>query len=374
MIETRAASASRPLDGITVLDFSTLLPGPFASLILAEAGARVIRIERPGGEDMRRFPPRFGATSAPFAALNRGKESFVIDMKAPDALDRLMPMIAQADILIEQFRPGVMERLGLGAAALHTIHPRLIYCSITGFGQTGPRAQDAGHDISYQAIGGLLAQSLETGGSAPLPPPLVADIAGGTMPAVINILLALRQRDRTGEGCHLDIAMADSAATFAWYALAQGEAEGRFPQGGEGLLTGASPRYRIYRTADGWFLAVGALEDKFWKTFADAVDLDHDLREATADPASVIRSLTILIGARPAAYWRSILEPLDCCCAVVRQLDEVVRDPHFVARGLWRKCAETSPGQSIAMAVVPLAPVFRDLAPDVIGIDVEHGT
>ncbi len=146
-----------PLDDLTVLDFSTLLPGPMASLFLAEAGARVIRVERPGGEEMRRFPPRFGETSAPYAVLNRGKASVEIDLKAPDALARLTPLIEAADILIEQFRPGVMERLGFGYEALSAINPRLIYCSISGYGQFGPRAQEAGHDINYQAIGGCSA-------------------------------------------------------------------------------------------------------------------------------------------------------------------------------------------------------------------------
>ena len=253
-----------PLDGLLVLDFSTLLPGPLATLMLAEAGARVVRVERPGGEDMRRFPPRFGETSAPYAVLNRGKESVEIDLKAPDALARLRPLIEQADILVEQYRPGVMDRLGLGHAALAAINPRLIYCSISGYGQTGPRASEAGHDINYQALSGLLGQSLAQGATA-LPPALVADIAGGTMPAFSNILLALIARGRTGQGCHLDIAMADAMPAFLWYALAQGQAEGRYPEAGEGLLTGASPRYGLYLTADGRHLAVGAREEEFWR-------------------------------------------------------------------------------------------------------------
>jgi crotonobetainyl-CoA:carnitine CoA-transferase CaiB-like acyl-CoA transferase len=371
MTEPRSSYPGRPLDGITVLDFSTLLPGPFASLTLAEAGARVIRVERPGGEDMRRFPPRLGPTSAPFAALNRGKACIVVDLKSEHALDLLTPAIQEADILIEQFRPGVMDRLGFGPLALRAINPRLIYCSITGYGQTGPRALEAGHDLTYQALGGLLAQSLQAGGLAPLPPPLVADLAGGSMPAVINILLALRQRDRTGEGCHLDIAMADSAATFAWYALARGEAEGRFPEGGEGLLTGASPRYRIYRTADGWFLAVGALEDKFWHAFTAAIGLAPEFCGTKTD-AAAIDAVTTLIGAQSAAYWRALLEPLDCCCAVVRRLEEAVNDPHFQGRGLWSLRAQVATGEDIAAACVPLAPVFRERALPIAAVDGEE--
>jgi len=349
-----------PLDDLTVLDFSTLLPGPLASLFLAEAGARVIRVERPGGEDMRRFPPRFGETSAPYAALNRGKASIEIDLKAGDALARLTPLIAGADILIEQFRPGVMERLGFGFEALALINPRLIYCSISGFGQSGPRAGDAGHDINYQAIGGLLGQSLKRGEAPPLPPALVADIAGGTMPALLNILLALRQRERSGRGCHLDIAMGDAMPTFAWYALAQGQATGHYPEGGEGLLTGASPRYGLHATADGWFLAVGALEPKFWETFCEAIGLDEALRDDRRDPKATRDAIATIIATRDAAHWRDLLEPRDCCCSVVRTLEEALNDPHLTARGLFDAQAEEPGGRRLVSTPLPLAPVFRE--------------
>lgn len=351
-----------PLDDLTVLDFSTLLPGPMASLILAEAGATVIRIERPGGEDLRRFPPRFGETSAPFAVLNRGKDSVEIDLKAPDALDRLAPLVTKADILIEQFRPGVMDRLGLGYEAMSRLNPRLIYCSISGYGQTGPRAQEAGHDINYQALGGLLGQSLNRGGSVPLPPPLVADIGGGAMPAAMNILLALRERERTGKGCHLDIAMTDAMPSFAWYGLAQGQATGRYPQGGEGLLTGGSPRYGLYRTADDWFLAVGALEPKFWETFCEAIALAAPLRDDRQNPEATRDAVAAAIMARPAAHWRATLEPRDCCCTVVRTLDEALSDPQWTARGLLDAQAQEPGGRRMVSVPVPLAPVFRTRA------------
>lgn len=353
----------QPLSDLLVLDFSTLLPGPLASLFLAEAGARIVRIERPEGEDMRRFPPRLGETSAPFAALNRGKTSLAIDLKAPDAVERLHPLIEKADILIEQFRPGVMARLGFGPEAMRAINPRLIYCSISGYGQEGPRALEAGHDINYQAIGGLLGQSLKRSEPAPLPPTLVADIAGGAMPAVLNILLALRERDRSGLGCHLDIAMTDAMPTFAWYGLAQGQASGRYPQGGEGLLTGGSPRYGLYSTADGWFLAVGALEEKFWATFCAAIGLDEALRDDRRQEEATRSAVAALIGAQPAEHWRALLEPLDCCCTVVRTLEEALADPHLTARGLLDRQAEEPGGRRIVSTPLPLAPVFRDAAP-----------
>lgn len=349
-----------PLDDLTVLDFSTLLPGPLASLFLAEAGARVIRIERPGGEEMRRFPPRFGETSAPYAVLNRGKASVEIDLKAEGALARLTPLIEGADILIEQFRPGVMDRLGFGHETLSLINPRLICCSISGYGQSGPRAGEAGHDINYQAIGGLLGQSLKPGDPPPLPPPLAADIAGGTMPALLNILLALRQRERSGLGCHLDIAMVDAMPIFAWYGLAQGQASGSYPQGGEGLLTGASPRYGLYATADGWFLAVGAIEAKFWEIFCETIDLELALRDDRNDPQGTRTAIAAIIAAQPAAHWREQLEPRDCCCTVVRTLDEALADPHLTVRGLFDAQAEEPGGRRLVSTPLPLAPVFRD--------------
>lgn len=349
-----------PLDDLLVLDFSTLLPGPMASLFLAEAGARVIRVERPGGEDMRRFPPRFGETSAPFAMLNRGKDSVEIDLKSGDALARLTPLIQQADILIEQFRPGVMARLGFGQEALAALNPGLIYVSISGYGQTGPRAQEAGHDINYQALGGLLGQSLKRGTPAPLPPPLVADIAGGAMPAVLNILLALRQRERSGQGCHLDIAMTDAMACFAWYGLAQGQVSSTFPAGGEGLLTGASPRYGLYETSDGWFLAVGALEPKFWDGFCEGIGLEPRLRDDRPDPEATRRAVAAIIAAQPAAHWRELLEPLDCCCTVVRTLEEAVADPQATVRGLFDAQAEEPGGRRLVSTPLPLAPIFRE--------------
>lgn len=190
---------SRPLEGVKVLDFSTLLPGPVCTLILAEAGAEVIKIERPGaGDEMRTYVPRSGADSVNFALLNRGKQSIAIDLKDPDQRERLMPLIREADVVVEQFRPGVMDRLGLGYEALAQINPGIIYCAITGYGQSGPRSLVAAHDLNYVSESGMLSLTAGADGAPVLPPALIADIAGGAYPAVINILMALRERDRSG--------------------------------------------------------------------------------------------------------------------------------------------------------------------------------
>lgn len=348
----------QPLSGIRVLDFSTLLPGPLASLMLAEAGADIIKIERPGGEDMRRFGPLVDGESAPFAVLNGGKTLLTLDLKAPDAKDKLRPLIESADILIEQFRPGVMARLGLGYDDVKAINPRLIYCSISGYGQTGPRAAEAGHDLNYQAIGGLLSLAPGTPDVPSVPPALTADIGGGALPAVINILLALRQRDQTGHGCFLDIAMSDSVFTFAWLALARGQATGHYPQGRDDLLTGGSPRYQLYATRDGKFVAVGALEQKFWQTFCDAIGLEALHADERKNPDATRSAVAAIIATKNAAEWQSILEPRDCCATIVRSLEEAMNDPHFRARGLFGYRVKAG-GKTIAQTPVPIDAAFR---------------
>ena len=343
-----------PLDGLMVLDFSTLLPGPLATLMLAEAGAEVVKVEKPGGEDMRRFSPGLGKDgSAPYSVLNGGKKSIAVDLKDAQERARLRPLIERTDILVEQFRPGVMAQFGLDYEAVKRINPRVVYCSITGYGQEGPRALEAGHDINYQAVTGLLSLSPQ------MPAALVADVAGGAMPAFTNILLALRQRDRTGEGCHLDIAMADAMFTFAWFGLAEGHATGRFPGAADNLLAGGSPRYGLYPTADGKFLAVGALEQKFWDTFLDAIGIGAP---PAGDPRrdGVTRvAVEDKVRARTSDEWRAIMGPLDCCCTIVASLEEARHDPHFCARGLFASEAKQADGTHTPLAHVPILPAFR---------------
>lgn len=184
--EGRAAAADGALAGMLVVDFSTLTPGPLATLFLAEAGADVVKIERPGGDEMRARAPRLGPDSAQFALLNRGKRSVVADLKAPGAFGQLSGLLGRADVIVEQFRPGVMARLGFGYEAVRAINPRIVYCSLTGYGQSGPRAQVAGHDLNYVAESGLLSLGIASDGAPSIPAALVGDIAGGTYPAVMN--------------------------------------------------------------------------------------------------------------------------------------------------------------------------------------------
>lgn len=349
----------RPLEGIRILDFSTLLPGPLASLILAEAGAEVIKIERPGrGDEMRSYVPRFGEDSVNFALLNRGKRSIAIDLKAPGAKETLHPLIASADVIIEQFRPGVMERLGLGYKALRAINPRLVYCAITGYGQNGLRADTAGHDLNYMAECGLLSLSVGADGAPVLPPALIADIAGGAYPAVINILLALRAREHTGSGCKLDIAMCDNLFTFLYWALGNVWAAGQWPRPGGDLLTGGSPRYQIYRTADGRYLAAAPLEDKFWSNFCELIGLATELRDDTRDAAATRAAVAQIIAGASADEWRRRFAGQDVCCSIVASLEEALADPNFHMRRLFERRLAGTPGRIPALPV-PVADAFR---------------
>jgi alpha-methylacyl-CoA racemase len=350
----------QPLAGLRVLDFTTLLPGPLAALMLAEAGAEVIKIERPGGEEMRHFPPMLDGESAPFALLNRGKQVLTLDLKDEADRAKLKPLLERADILIEQFRPGVMTRLALGYEDLRKLNPRLIYCSISGYGQRGPRAAEAGHDINYIGNTGLL--DLQPGPLAHpvVPPMLAADIAGGSFPAVINILLALRARDQNGEGCHLDMAMTDAMFTFAWYALALGTAAGRFPKPGELSLAGGSPRYQLYPTKDGKLVACGALEQKFWFAFTKAIGLSEEFVNDLRDPQATRAAVAELVAQRTAAEWKPILAAADCCATIVTPLEEALRDPHFVKRGLFAHEVAMGSGKTIPALPLPIVPEFRE--------------
>jgi alpha-methylacyl-CoA racemase len=349
----------QPLSGIVVLDFTTLLPGPLATLMLAEAGAEVIKIERPGGEELRRFPPQVDGESAVYVLLNRLKKSVVLDLKAPDARARLAPLLARCDVVVEQFRPGVMARLGLGYGDVKAMNPRAVYCSITGYGQSGPRCDEAGHDLNYLAVTGLLELSPGPADRPTVPPALLADIAGGAMPAVMNILLGLRRRDVTGEGCFIDIAMADAMFTFAWDALASGFAAGRWPAPGAGRLTGGSPRYRLYPTRDRRLVACAALEQKFWLAFCAAIGLSGPLIDDRMDAAATAEAVAAIIASRTAQEWAPVFAAADCCVTIVTDLAHAVADPHFASRGPFAHGVVTAGGTAMPALPVPIDPGFR---------------
>jgi len=350
----------RPLDGLLVLDFSTLLPGPMATLLLAEAGAEVVKVERPGfGEEMRHYQPRWGRDSVNFALLNRGKKSIAVDLKNPGQRAKLDPLIARADILVEQFRPGVMARLGLDYEALSKVNPRLIYCSITGYGQTGPKRDVAGHDLNYIGDAGLLSLSMGSANEPVLPPALIADIAGGAYPAVINILLALQERARTGRGRFLDISMAENVFPFMYWAIGNGLVAGDWPKNGRELVTGGSPRYHLYPTSDGRMVAAAPLEQKFWEAFCEIISLEPELRDDSKDPAATIARVAELIAAETSETWKQRFAGRDCCCSVVATVAEALADPHFRSRGLFDHVLRSEDGRTLPALPVPIASAFR---------------
>jgi crotonobetainyl-CoA:carnitine CoA-transferase CaiB-like acyl-CoA transferase len=352
----------QPLSGIRVVDLTNLLPGPLATLMLAEAGAEVIKIERPGGDDMRIYAPEWQGTGAAFSLLNRGKKTLILDLKSADGAAALRSLLQGADILVEQFRPGAMTKLGFGYDAVRELNPRLVYCSITGYGQSGPRAHEAGHDLNYIANTGLLSFQPGPPDGPVVPPALIADIAGGTFPAVINILLALRQRDLTGQGCHLDIAMTDAMFVFAWRALSGYWASGSIARSGQGELTGDSPRYQLYPAKDGGLVACAALEDHFWRRFASAIGLDAALTDDRRDATATIQGVAAIIARRSAAEWEPIFEKADCCVTIMRSLEEALRDPHFIGRGLFAHRVRGAHGGTLPALPVPVDPQFREPA------------
>ena len=261
-------------------------------------------------------------------------------------------------MLVEQFRPGVMDRLGLGYERLKTINPRLVYCAITGYGQSGPRAQEAAHDLNYVAETGMLGLAAGADGAPVLPMALVADIAGGAYPAVVNILLALKARDVTGQGCKLDVAMTDNLFTFMYWAVGNGLAAGEWPKPGGELVTGGSPRYQIYRTADDEFVAAAPLEQKFWDNFCAAIGLEATLRDDTREPAAVARAVAGCIRAQPASHWREAFAARDVCACIVKTVQEALADAHFVERGLFARRL-VADGRHIPALPVPVATAFR---------------
>jgi alpha-methylacyl-CoA racemase len=311
-----------PLRGVRVLDFTTLLPGPLATLLLADAGATVLKIEPPGGDPVRRQGPHDArGASVPFQMLSRGKRLRTLDLKTLDGRQQALELARSADVLVEQFRPGVMDRLGLGATALAALNPRLIYCSITGYGQSGPRAQRAGHDLNYVAEAGLLANTAGRDEAPVLPATLVADIGGGSWPAVINILLALYGRGPDGRGCRLDISMADNVWPFQLMPLARYWATAAAPRAGEDALAGGLPRYQLYETRDGRWLALGALEERFFVRFVELAGL----QAAAARPGGLSREvIATRIREDTAETWLRRCADEDVCLSLVRDVSEAI--------------------------------------------------
>ncbi len=349
-----------PLQGVRVLDLSTLLPGPLATLFLAQSGADVVKIERPvQGDEMRSYHPRLGEASANYAVLNRGKRAYAADLKDPSQRDRVLEIAAEADVVVEQFRPGVADRLGLGYDVVARLNPRVVYCSVNGYGSTGPSAGRAGHDLNYLAESGLLGVVVDRDGAPSLPVSVLADIAGGTYPAVVNILLALRQAEATGRGCRVEVAMARNLQVLAYGYFATHQVDGTWPEPGAELLTGGSPRYQVYPTADGRHVACAALEDRFWRRLTELVGLDERWRADAGQEDAVIAALGEVFASRTAAHWRRVLTGEDVCTSVVATWDEAVDSGLVEVDGPDRVRDPGPSGRAVATLPSPVSPQLR---------------
>ena len=306
------------------MDLTRLLPGPMCTWYLRGMGARVTKIETPNGGDYLRFSPPVTAQGDGvwFETLNAGKESVALDLKRSNHQKALKALIARADVLVESFRPGVMARLGFDPERMLEEHPRLVICSISGYGQTGSMRDVPGHDLTYQAVSGALSLAERISGTPTVPGTLVADTAGGALTAAMQICSALFHRERTGAGCWLDVSMTESTMALNAPYVATADALGTNPKPGAEMLTGGSHRYQVYACMDGRSVAFAPIEPKFWEAFCRAANVSSTMKEG---------ALRELFLQRPRDEWVALL--VEACCAPVLELDELETFGHHAERG-----------------------------------------
>lgn len=336
-------NAQKPLSGITVLDLTRLLPGPMATLHLADMGATIIKIEDKGAGDYARTMSHVRhELSQLFIAVNRGKDMLKLDLKNDDDRERFLHMVESADVVIESFRPGVMDRLGLGWEQLKARNPALVMCAISGYGQTGPMARAAGHDINYIACSGMLAQNTDDNGHPVLPNLQIGDLLGGAQSAVQGVLAALLAVKMGGPGRFVDVSMTDAVFAHNLMPLLAYNYYGRSAAPARDFLTGGVPCYNVYRTRDDGFMAVGSLELKFWQTCCDVIGRP-DLKErhwslgqeiGGDDAMQVKRELEHIFLTRTRQEWTEAFADADCCVSPVLSTEEAIAHPQSVARGL----------------------------------------
>ncbi len=327
-----AGPVSGPLGGVRVLDLTRLLPGNYATMILTDLGADVVKVEEPvRGDPSRWVPPLTGGEGALHLALNRGKRSVTVDLKAPGGPDVVRAMARSADALIESFRPGVMDRLGVGHATLAADHPGLVYCSLTGYGQDGPYRDRAGHDLNYAGYAGVLHATGWPGPGPGIPGVQVADIGGG-MAAAIGMLAAVLEARATGRGRFVDVSLADTSFSMMAVALALFLATGQVDAPGAGPLTGGLACYGLYRCADGRFVSVAAVEPRFWRNLCEALDLLDLAPDHLAGPErqrDMAARLQEVFSTRPRDAWMARLGEAEACVGPVNDVAEAVGDPHL---------------------------------------------
>ena len=327
----------KPLSGIRVLDLTRLLPGPVCTLHLADLGADVIKIEDTGaGDYARTLGAEPGKTAPVFAAINRNKRAMRLDLKQREGVEIFMRLVRDADAVVEGFRPGVVDRLGIGYVACNAINPRIVYCAISGYGQTGPYRGIAGHDVNYCGYAGLVDQIGVADGDPAIPNLQIADILGGAVVPAMGILAALLDAQRSGEGRYVDVSMTEGVLVHNLQALAAVANSGKaYPRGAD-FLSGREPCYSVYRTSDGRHMAVGALEWKFWERVCDVLKRP-DLKAShwdkrTRDAKWGKEQTAAIFASQPQAYWIGKFAGEDCCVTPVLALHESFSDPQVVAR------------------------------------------
>ncbi|WHZ00547.1 CaiB/BaiF CoA-transferase family protein [Neobacillus sp. YX16] len=326
-----------PLEGIRVLDLTRLLPGPYCSLLLADYGADVIKVEDPkSGDYARWYEPKVNDDqSAMFISLNRNKRSITLDLKDEKDKDAFISLIKTADVLIESFRPGVMDRLGLGFEELKVHNPKLIYCAITGYGQSGPYAKEAGHDINFLSYSGLLHLQGAPNEKPLIPSVQIGDIGGGALMAAIGILLAIIDAKKSNTGQFVDISMLDGALSWMHTILPNYWTSGEKPNRGELTLNGGKACYEIYRTKDNRYISVGALEYKFWKNFCKVIGMEvliEQLDEPQEQQRLMKQEVQAAIHQKTLEEWLKLFEGIDACVSPVLTPEELADHPQIKHR------------------------------------------
>ncbi|WP_336046697.1 CaiB/BaiF CoA transferase family protein [Solibacillus ferritrahens] len=329
------------LKGVKVLDLSRLLPGPYCTLMMADYGAEVIKIEEPGqGDYIRWRKPAIEGIGARHLTINRNKKSIEINLKTDEGKEIFKKMAADADVILESFRPGVMNRLGLGYEEISKINEGIVYCSLTGYGQTGPYRYLPGHDINYIGYSGILGLIGEKDGKPIVPGVQIADIGGGALMALSGICMALFHKERTGKGQYIDVSMMDGAVTWLYAAASDYFASGKVPERGSNRLDGQFAFYNVYKTKDKKYLTVGASEFKFWKRICELIEKPEwiSLHEGSEEVQEKLKQkLTQLFKQENQAYWIELLASEETCVSPVNDIDQIFKDPQVIERELFKE-------------------------------------
>jgi crotonobetainyl-CoA:carnitine CoA-transferase CaiB-like acyl-CoA transferase len=344
----------KPLTGIRVLDLTRLLPGPVCTLHLADMGADVIKIEDTQEGDYARWmgvvKPR---QSGYFLAVNRNKRALSLDLRHPKGKEIFLKLAETADVIVESFRPEVVDKLGIGYADIKAINPKVVYCAITGYGQTGPYKFRAGHDLNYCSYAGVADQIGERGGAPIIPNFQIADLAGGALSAAMGILAALIAVSRTGVGTYIDVSMTDCTLAHNVVPLSTLVREGKTQPRGEDFISGALPCYGVYKTQDARYIALSALEGKFWQTFCQAVRHPEWIPHlwVTGEQAQQLQAeVAALFASKTQAQWVAALTDVDCCFAPILSLEEAQQDPQFQERQMFVKTQHPTEGEVLQFA------------------------